>query len=148
MCEAVAGAAAVGASVNPGRRGRRALPARWLATEPLPTGDEELVEKSRQVLRRAVRSHDNEWWELWDEAGLADDVDGSCRRALGLARRPRRLSAGRHGIRLRTRDEGRAGEVRCGAGPPSPCRGWWRGRRRSARRPGCAAAARPCRPCA
>ena len=54
----------------------------WLAGSPLPTGDEELVEKSRQVLRRAVRSHDNEWWELWHEAGLADDVTASCRRAL------------------------------------------------------------------
>jgi hypothetical protein len=54
----------------------------WLTTEPLPTGDEELVEKSRQLLRRAVRSRDNEWWELWDEAGLAADVTASCRRAL------------------------------------------------------------------
>ena len=35
------------------------------------------------MLRRAVRSHDNEWWELWDEAGLADDVVVSCQRALG-----------------------------------------------------------------
>ncbi len=82
MCEAVAGAAAVGASVNPGAAaGEPYLPA-WLANEPLPIDDEELVEKSRQVLRRAVRSHDNEWWELWDEAGLADDVRSSCRRAL------------------------------------------------------------------
>ena len=40
------------------------------------------MEKSRQVLRRAVRSHDNEWWELWVEAELADDVTASCRRAL------------------------------------------------------------------
>jgi len=83
MCEAVAGAAAVGASVNPQAAvGEPDLPA-WLATEPLPSGDQELVEKSRQLLRRAVRSHDNEWWELWDEAGLADDVTASCRRALG-----------------------------------------------------------------
>ena len=82
MCEAVAGAAAVGASVNPAAAdGEPQLP-RWLATEPLPTGDEELVEKSRQVLRRAVRSQDNEWWKLWDEAGLAPDVVASCRRAL------------------------------------------------------------------
>jgi hypothetical protein len=81
MCEAVAGAAAVGASLSPAAaRGEPDLPA-WLADEPLP-GEEELVEKSRQVLRRAVRSHDNEWWELWDEAGLADDVVSSCRRAL------------------------------------------------------------------
>ena len=48
----------------------------------LALGDEELVEKARQVLRRAVRSQDNEWWTLWDEAGLADDVTASCRRAL------------------------------------------------------------------
>ncbi|GAA4401790.1 hypothetical protein GCM10023168_11740 [Fodinibacter luteus] len=82
MCEAVAGAAAVGASVNPeAARGEPYLPA-WLVNQPLPTDDEELVEKSRQVLRRAVRSQDNEWWELWDEAGLADDVTASCRRAL------------------------------------------------------------------
>jgi len=85
MCEAVAGAAAVGASVNPSAAaaaGERNLPA-WLMASPLPTGDEELVEKSRQVLRRAVRSHDNEWWELWQEADLGDDVVQSCRRALG-----------------------------------------------------------------
>ena len=83
MCEAVAAAAAVGASVDPGAAaGEPYLPA-WLATAPLPTGDEEIVEKARQVLRRAVRSHDNEWWELWDEAGLADDVVVSCQRALG-----------------------------------------------------------------
>ena len=82
MCEAVAGAAAVGASMNPSAAaGEPYLPG-WLATDPLPTGDQELLEKSRQVLRRAVRSHDNEWWELWDEAGLADDVTASCRRAL------------------------------------------------------------------
>ena len=82
MCEAVAGAAAVGASVNPDEAvGEPNLPG-WLVLEPLPTGDEELVEKSRQVLRRAVRSKDNEWWALWDEAGLADDVTTSCRRAL------------------------------------------------------------------
>jgi Domain of unknown function (DUF4259) len=82
MCEAVAGAAAVGASVNPGAaQGEPYLP-EWLADEPLPTDDEELVEKSRQVLRRAVRSHDNEWWELWQEAGLGADVTASCRRAL------------------------------------------------------------------
>jgi hypothetical protein len=83
MCEAVAGAAAVGASLNPqAAAGEPYLP-RWLEAEPLPTGDEELVEKSRQVLRRAVRSQDNEWWELWDEAGLAADVVAACRRALG-----------------------------------------------------------------
>jgi hypothetical protein len=82
MCEAVAGAAAVGASVNPGAaQGEPYLP-EWLAAEPLPTDDEELVEKSRQVLRRAVRSHDNEWWELWEEAGLGAEVTASCRRAL------------------------------------------------------------------
>ena len=84
MCEAVAGAAAVGASVNPSAEPPWAsptCPAGW-PPRPLPTGDEELVEKSRQLLRRAVRSQDNEWWELWDEAGLADDVTASCRRAL------------------------------------------------------------------
>ncbi len=82
MCEAVAGAAAVGASINPtAATGEPYLPA-WLVAEPLPIGDEELIEKSRQVLRRAIRSQDNEWWELWDEAGLAADVVASCRRAL------------------------------------------------------------------
>lgn len=82
MCEAVAGAAAVGASVNPEAAvGEPCLPG-WLTATPLPTDDEELIEKSRQVLRRAVRSHDNEWWMLWDEANLAADVTASCRRAL------------------------------------------------------------------
>ena len=82
MCEAVAGAAAVGASVNPDAAGDEPYLPVWLATEPLSTADEELVEKSRQLLRHAVRSQDNEWWELWGEAGLADDVTASCRRAL------------------------------------------------------------------
>ena len=82
MCEAVAAAAAVGASVNPTAAADEPYLPDWLTASPLPVGDEELVEKSRQVLRRAVRSHDNEWWELWDEAGLADDVVASCRRAL------------------------------------------------------------------
>ncbi len=82
MSEAVAGAAAVGASVNPEAAvGEPNLPG-WLTGSPLPTGDEELVEKARQVLRRAVRSRDNEWWQLWDEAGLAGEVTASCRRAL------------------------------------------------------------------
>jgi hypothetical protein len=81
MCEAVAGAAAVGASMRPRlAAGEPYLPA-WVVAEPLPP-DEELIEKSRQVLRRAVRSHDNEWWELWDEAGMVDDVVASARRAL------------------------------------------------------------------
>ena len=80
--EGLAAAAAVGASVNPPAAADEPYLPAWLAASPLPTGDEELVEKSRQVLRRAVRSHDNEWWELWDEAGLADDVVASCRRAL------------------------------------------------------------------
>ncbi len=80
-CEAVAGAAAVGASLSPrGAQGEPRLP-RWLEHEPLPD-DEELVEKSRQVLRRAVRDRGTEWWELWDEAGLADDAVAACRRAL------------------------------------------------------------------
>jgi hypothetical protein len=83
MCEAVAAAAAVGASLDPGAAANEPHLPGWLATAPLPTGDEEIVEKSRQVLRRAVRSHDNEWWELWVEAGLADDVVSSCQRALG-----------------------------------------------------------------
>jgi hypothetical protein len=82
MCEAVAGAAAVGASVNPGAAAGEPYLPTWLAAEPLPVHDEELVEKSRQLLRRAVRSHDNEWWDLWEEAGLADDVTASCGRAL------------------------------------------------------------------
>jgi hypothetical protein len=81
MCEGVAGAALVGASTRPWlAAGEPHLPI-WVELEPLPA-DEELIEKSRQVLRRAVRSHDNEWWELWEEAGLADDVVASCRRAL------------------------------------------------------------------
>ncbi len=82
MCEAVAAAAAVGASISPAAAaGEPYLPV-WLGAEALHP-DQEVIEKSRQVLRRAVRSHDNEWWELWDEAGLADEVVEGCRRALG-----------------------------------------------------------------
>jgi hypothetical protein len=81
MCEAVAGAAAVGASMRPRLAAGEPYLPRWAIAEPLPP-DEELIEKSRQVLRRAVRSHDNEWWELWDEAGMVDDVVASARRAL------------------------------------------------------------------
>jgi uncharacterized membrane protein len=81
MCEAVAGAAVVGASLSPeAAAGEPYLPT-WVAAEPLPA-DEELVEKSRQLLRRAIRSRDTEWWELWDEAGQADEAVAACRRAL------------------------------------------------------------------
>lgn len=81
MSEAVAAAAVVGASLNPrAASGERSLPA-WVAAQPLALS-EELIEKSRQLLRRAVRSHDSEWWELWDEAGLTADVESGVQRAL------------------------------------------------------------------
>ncbi len=81
MCEAVAAAAAVGASLQPqSAAGESGLPG-WLAREPLFL-TEEVLEKSRQVLRRAVRSREGEWWELWEEAGLVQDVDTACQRAL------------------------------------------------------------------
>lgn len=81
MCEALAGAGAVGASLNPGAAQDEPYRPEWLVSGGVAV-DEELIEKSRQVLRRAVRSRDNEWWELWDEAELADEAVAACRRAL------------------------------------------------------------------
>ncbi len=81
MCEAVAAAAAVGASLNPAPAVAEPYRPPWLVGGALPVADE-VVEKARQVLRRAVRSKDNEWWELWEEAELSADVEASCRRAL------------------------------------------------------------------
>lgn len=81
LSEALAAAAAVGASLSPSEAAGEPYLPEWLAEQPLPD-DEELVEKSRRVLRHAIRSREGEWWELWDEAGLADEAVAGCRRAL------------------------------------------------------------------
>ena len=81
MSAAVAAAAAVGASRNPSAAAaERSRPA-WLVGGAVPVTDE-VAEKARQVLRRAVRSKDNEWWALWQEAELSADVEAACARAL------------------------------------------------------------------
>jgi hypothetical protein len=81
MCAAVAAAAAVGASRYPQAAAGEPYRPPWLVGGALPVPDE-VAEEARQVLRRAVRSKDNEWWELWQEAELSPDVEASCRRAL------------------------------------------------------------------
>ena len=136
-------------------RCRRALPARVAGTVPLPTGDEELVEKSRRLLRRAVRSQRQRVVGAVGRGRPRRRRHGILPPRPGLARRPRRLTDAAAQAGERTRPHARArrpgwtagprGEarVRAGAGPPSPCRGSWRGRRRWARRPGCAASATP-----
>jgi uncharacterized protein DUF4259 len=81
MAQAVAAAAVVAGSVDPDCLGRERFRPRWIEEDPLEV-DDDLDELAASVLRRALRHDDNEWWELWDEAGLADDVVASCRRAL------------------------------------------------------------------
>ena len=81
MAEAVAAAAVVAGSVDPECLGRERYRPVWIEDDPLEV-DDDLDELAATVLRRALRHDDNEWWELWDEAGLADDVVTSCRRAL------------------------------------------------------------------
>ena len=67
---------------QPRRRRRRALPARL-------AGHRTAADRRRGARREGAPGaaprgalQDNEWWELWDEAGLAADVTASCRRAL------------------------------------------------------------------
>lgn len=81
MSAAVAAAAAVGAVVNPGAAVEESSRPHWLAADAFEV-DEELIEKSRRVLRRAIRAQDNEWYELWAESGTADEMVASCQRAL------------------------------------------------------------------
>lgn len=81
MAEAVAAAAAVGASRKPQEAALERGRPTWLVADSVPVPDE-THEKARQLLRRAVRSKHNEWWQLWDETGLASDVEQSCARAL------------------------------------------------------------------
>ena len=83
MCirDSVAAAAAVGAVVNPGAAVEESSRPHWLAADAFEV-DEELIEKSRRVLRRAIRAQDNEWYELWAESGTADEMVASCQRAL------------------------------------------------------------------
>lgn len=81
MSEAIAAAAVVGASRQPTAAASEPYRPSWLVGGSVAVPDE-TAEKARQVLRRAVRSQDNEWWELWDEAGLTDDVTAACQRAL------------------------------------------------------------------
>lgn len=79
--EALAAAGAVGASLNPEAAVREPYRPDWLVGGAVPL-TEEVVEKARQVLRRAVRSTDNEWRELWAEAELGDAVTAACQRVL------------------------------------------------------------------
>lgn len=80
MCEAIAAAAAVSASISPGIAGDEPYLPDWLEERPLDT-DEELVEKSRTVLRRALRAEDGEWWLLWEEAGETGAVRAALKRS-------------------------------------------------------------------
>ncbi|MCA0337264.1 MAG: DUF4259 domain-containing protein [Actinobacteria bacterium] len=81
MSEALAAAGAVGASLNPAAAQAEPYRPEWLVGGAVPLTDG-VVEKSRQVLRRAVRSTDNEWRELWVEAELLSDVTAACQRVL------------------------------------------------------------------
>ena len=73
MAEGIAAAAVVAISDDPDTIGReRAVPP-WLLEDPIDV-DERLEELATQTLHRALRHDDNEWWELWEEAGSVDDV--------------------------------------------------------------------------
>lgn len=45
----------------------------WLDANPFDA-DPSLVALGRAVLARAFEERDNEWWELWDDAGAVADV--------------------------------------------------------------------------
>lgn len=81
MSEAIAAAAAISASMSPGIAGDEPYLPEWLEERALDT-DGELVEKSRQVLRRALSSDENEWWDLWAEAGETEAVRIAMKRSL------------------------------------------------------------------
>jgi hypothetical protein len=73
MAEAVAAAVVVAGSDDPECVAREPYLPRWLDEEPLDV-DERLEELATQVLHRALRHDDNEWWELWEEADASDEV--------------------------------------------------------------------------
>ena len=81
MAEAIAAAVVVAACDDPESVATERYVPRWVEEEPIDV-DERLEDLATAALHRALRPDDNEWWELWDEAGLADDVRASCRRAL------------------------------------------------------------------
>ena len=83
MSAAVAAAAAVGAVVNPGAAVEESSRPHWLAADAFEV-DEELIEKSRRVLRRAIRAQDNELLakDPKDRYQTADEMVASCQRAL------------------------------------------------------------------
>jgi hypothetical protein len=67
MCEAVAAAVLVAVCDDPECAvGERNVP-RWTEEDPVEV-DEDLEELATRTLRRALRSDDNELWELWSEA--------------------------------------------------------------------------------
>lgn len=82
MTEAVAAAAVVGAVLNPGAaRGEPYLP-EWVGRVSSTHLDNELVERARKALRRAMQPEDNELHELWAEAGAAHEWRADLSRVL------------------------------------------------------------------
>ena len=78
MAEAVAAAAVVAVSADPPDEHGESLnhepmlPS-WVLTDPLEV-DDDLSELARQAFDRALDPVDNEWWELWTDAGLTPEV--------------------------------------------------------------------------
>ncbi len=78
MAEAVAAAAVVAVCADPpdehveSLNHEPMLPG-WVLTDPLEV-DDDMNELARQAFDRALDPADNEWWELWTDAGLTPDV--------------------------------------------------------------------------
>ena len=82
MTEAVVAAAVVGAVLNSGAaRGEPYLP-EWVGRVSSTHLDNELVERARKALRRAMQPEDNELHELWAEAGAAHEWRADLSRVL------------------------------------------------------------------
>lgn len=74
MAEAVAAAALVAGSVDPDVvAGERAVPS-WLEDEPVEV-DDTVEELATRTFHRALRHDDNEWWDLWESRGTADQLE-------------------------------------------------------------------------
>jgi hypothetical protein len=70
--EAVAAAAVVAARAG-GPPPEHPSAAEWVGAHPFAV-DPGLLDLARRALDRAFEPADNEWWELWDDAGALDDV--------------------------------------------------------------------------
>lgn len=83
LSEAVAAAAVIGAVLDPAAAADEPYRPDWVAQMSAGALDNTLVETARRVLRRAMQPGDNELFELWHEAGAAQEWQADLARVLG-----------------------------------------------------------------